>query len=283
MLVLEPASDDAPCPRVGIFDDAVPSAAAFATVHRTVEGRQAQVRDAIRVSVSGALSRVDYEAPMDVDITYRVQWFDSAGDDLGFSEPATTRIISPRFLDGRPRLLLHNPLDPRTAVWVHPGRGFAQSISRPVPGRVVWGQGRRLGIAQSERRRGLIGVSLDVVTDTAQEAARFDALFGDSTTSRMPILCVRIPAALRFTLLDPVWFAAVYEPVAIPDTAMWTEEVAWRMRADEVDSPVPSLVRPLLTLGDIAAYYPTLGALAADNPTLLALSRRYEIAGSGGS
>ena len=283
MLRLEPASDDAPCPRVGIFDDAVPVAAAFATVHRTVEGRGTQVRDAIRIPVSGALSRIDYEAPMDVDLTYQVQWFDAAGDELGFSEPASTRVISPRFLDGRPRLLLHNPLDPRTAVWVHPAAGFAAAVARPIPGQVSWGMGRRLGMAQVQRRQGIRSLAMDVVTDTAEEAARFDALFGDEVTARMPVLCVRIPGELRFLRLPPVWFAAVYEPVALPDAAMGTDEVVWQMVADEVDAPAPSLVRPLLTLGDVAAYYPTLGAIAADNPTLLALSRRYEIAGSGGS
>ena len=281
-MYLEPASDDNPCLRVGIFDDAVPAGVAFATVHRSIEGApETDVRDAIKVAVSGAFSRFDYEAPMDVDLTYRLQWFDAAGDEAGYSNAVTTRVVGPWFADGRARVLLHNPLDPRTAVWVGLDESSVPSVSRPVPGEVRWGHGQRLGMVSASRRRGLVGVTLGLVTETVEDADRFDALFGTAGTSRLPVLCIRIPASLARTRLPSVWFAAVLEPVAEPHWA--TDTVIWRMTADQVESPVPTLVIPSLTLADIAAYYPTLQAVADDNATLLQLSRRFELAGSGGA
>ena len=283
MVYLEPASDDDPCLRVGIFDDAVPAGVAFATVRRSVGGAsETDVRDAIKIPVSGALSRFDYEAPMDADLTYRAQWFDEGGVDAGFSEPATTRVVGPWFADGRPRVLLHNPLDPRTAVWVHPGAGWASALSRPTPGEVRWSHGARLGMVQSGRRRGLTEVQLDVVTDTREDAERVDALFGTETSPRLPVLCVRIPESLRLTRLPPVWFAAVLERTALRDP-VGTDEVVWRMSADQVEAPVPTLVIPSLSRADIAAYYASRQAVADANPTRLSVSRRFDLAGSGGA
>lgn len=281
--VLSPASDDAPCARVGVLLESLPAGAVAATVWRSHEGRESRVSGAIGIVVSGVVSAVDYEAPLDVDLAYRVQFFGASGVELGWSDSATTRVVSPHWDDGLPRILIHNPLDPRSAVWVSPGAGFAAVVSRPTPGETRWSHGSRLGIVQSSTRHGLTGVPLDVVTDTFEAGQRFDDLFGTPDTPRLPVLCIRIPGSLRFTRLPVMWFAAVLEPTSYPDMGMGTDTVVWRLVGDQVDRPVPTLVIPVLRRVDVAAYYPSRQAVMDANPTRLSVARRFEIAGSGGS
>lgn len=281
--VLSPASDDAPCARVDVLLESLPVGTVKVTVWRTYEAREAKVSGAIGIVVSGVVSVIDYEVPLDVDLSYRVQFFGASGGELGWSDSATTRVVSPHWGDGLERILIHNPLDPRSAVWVTPGAGFAAVVSRPTPGETRWGHGSRLGMVQSSTRRGITGVPLDVVTDTFEAGNRFDELFGTPDTPRLPILCVRIPGSLRFTRLPVMWFAAVLEQPSYPDMEMGTETVVWRLVADQVDRPVPTLVIPVLRRIDVAAYYPSRQAVLDANPTRLSVARRFEIAGSGGS
>lgn len=284
--LLTPMSDDVPCPRVAVLVEALPAAAATATLWRTVGpveggGRREEVRGALRVPVSGVLSVIDFEAPLDVEVTYQAALFDAAGAVIEWTDQASTILISPRWEDGHSRILVHNPLDPRTAMWVQLGKAAASSVLKPTPGVVGWAEGRRLGLVQGGRRRGMVGVPLDVVTDTWEDGQRFDALFGTVDVQRLPILCIRIPRELQRTRLPAVWFAAVLEPSA--EHAHWSDRIVWRMVADEVAPPVPTLVVPLLSRADIAAYYASRQAVRAGNASRLALSRRFEIAGSGGA
>lgn len=279
--VLIVSTDDNPCPRVEVRSDALPAGAVSVNVWRSLPaGRESLVRGAIGKAVSGVLSVVDFEAPLDVDVTYRVQSFDGAGVELAWSDATTTRLISPVWGDGQARMLVHNPLDPRSAMWVRLAEGSASSISRPIVGEVTYGYGSRLGSLRTSGRRGLSGVPLVVATDTEDEASRFDALFGTPDLPRLPILCVRIPDAMRRTRLPVVWFAAVLDPLSEPHPD--TDVVVWRMVADQVESPVPALVMPLLRRVDVDAYYATRAAVAVDNATRAAVDRRYDIAGSGG-
>ena len=280
--VLSPASDDAPCARVDVLIEGLAPEVTEATLWKTVAGRRSAVRGALNTAVSGVLSTIDFEAPLDVEATYQAQLY-ASGVEAGWSDAVSTRVVSPYWPDGFPRILIHNPLDPATAVWVHPGRAAFSSLPRPTPGEVRWSEGARLGMVQSGRRRGLTGVPFDVVTETREDADRFDALFGTVDTPRLPILCVRVPEELQFLRMPPVWFAGVLDVEPMPDTTIGSGQVVWRMVADEVAAPVPSLVTPLLTRADIAAYYPSRQAVADANPSRLAVSRRYEIAGSGGA
>jgi hypothetical protein len=227
------------------------------------------------------VSVFDYEAPLDVDLSYRVQFFDAAGAELGWSDSATTRVVSPHWSDGAARVLIHNPLDPRSALWVHMVEGSVPTVRRPTPGETRWGHGSRLGMVQSSARRGVVGAELILSTDTWEAGNRFDELFGTPDTPRLPILCVRIPDVMRRTRLPVMWFAACLEPVA--ETHPDTDVVLWRLVADQVDRPVPTLVIPVLRRIDIAAYYPSRQAVLDANPTRLSVARRFEIAGSGGS
>ncbi|ERG63544.1 hypothetical protein L332_03640 [Agrococcus pavilionensis RW1] len=281
--LLTPMSDDVPCPRVVVLVSSLPSSAVTATLFRwigTDEGsaRREEVRGAFRVSVAGVLSVVDFEVPLDVDVAYQAALYNAAGNIVEWTDAASTMVVSPRWNDGRRRVLVQNPLDPRTAMWVQFGGDAASSVVKPTPGQVVWPEGRRLGLVQGGRRRGMVGVPLDFVTETYEDRERFDALFGTAETPRMPILCIRIPRELYRTGLPPVWFAAVLEPTAVH--RHWSDEVLWRIVADEVAPPVPTLVTPALRRADIAAYYGSRQAVRAGNSSRLALSRRFEIAGS---
>jgi hypothetical protein len=49
-------------------------------VYRLAAGREYLVRGAVKAPVAGALSRIDFEVPFGVEVTYRAEMFDSAGD-----------------------------------------------------------------------------------------------------------------------------------------------------------------------------------------------------------
>lgn len=270
-------------PRVEVVFDVLPPAAAMATIRATIAGRTSEVRGAIRTSVSGALNRTDFEAPDGVPVTYRAELFNAAGVSIGFTSDATITVPASDFDGAFHYVWLHSPTDPSTAVRVAWGRDALSRISTQSPGSVEWAQGRRLGLALSSRRTGMIAVPMDVVTDTLEDAAKVDALFGGPQRARQPVVCVRMSPSLAITRLPAVWFAGILEQSYEPDMTMGSERTVWRLRGDEVAPPVPAIVIPLLRRKDIAAFYATRQAVRNDNQSRFALSRRYELAGLGGA
>lgn len=275
---------DGPCPRVEVAFPSLPSGVASVTMRAAFGRTWKSVRGGIKIAASGATSRVDFEVPLDTAVTYQAEAFNAAGTSLGFTGTSETFVNAAASDDPFHYLWVHNPLDPSTAVRVALGSDALSRVTRQSDGEILMGEGRRLGMLSARRRGGLVGLPLDVVTTTADDADRFDALFdsGSELMQRMPVLCVRPDASMQFARLPKVFFAAVLSQSYEPDTRMGSEKITWRLTADEVSSPVPALVMPLLRRIDVAAYYATRRAVAEGNDSRFALSRNYEIAGSGG-
>ena len=247
---------------------------AFVTVTRTAGGLTLEVRGAVRARVAGALTKIDFDVPPNVQVTYRAELFDDAGLPLGFTSTAMVNVPSVKSW-------MHNPLHPQGAVAVSLVASAAQSLSRPYSGQTVRARGRRVGqIVTSGVRSGLVGLVLDVRCETLEDADKVQALLGEDS---VPVICfrkgtedvkVRVPTPLYVGVFD-----IPEEPFTLHTGGEMTTQ---RIQGDEAEPPVPGLFIPLLTRADVNAYYATRAAVNADNATRLALNRRYDLAGSAG-
>ncbi|WP_022886356.1 hypothetical protein [Glaciibacter superstes] len=271
--VITPSVDAAPCPRAEVLFSSFAAGTTFVTAYRLGGGREYRMRGAVNTPVAGALTRIDFEVPFGLEVSYRAEMFNSAGSSLGYTD-ATSVTLNVN------ETWLHNPLDPQGAVRVRMASDAARSISRPVPGSVLYPRGRRVGIVVSEPRQGIQGIALDCYTLTDDDTDRFADMVGTYTSNSVPVLCVRVGADMKMRVPRPL-FASVLDPreEAI-NLHIGGESMKWSMSGDEVSPPTPALFIPLLTRADINAYYSTRSAVKADNLTRLAVNRRYDLAGT---
>lgn len=271
--ILTVSADADPMPRVEVLFEAFAPGTTHVDVFRLAAGREFKVRSAVKAATAGALSRIDFEAPFGVPVTYRAEMFDASGMSLGFTDTSSVELP----VDD---MWVHNPLDPSGGVRVAFRGNAARDLSRPVEGATVYPQGRRVGVVVSGQRRGLQGVQLDIVVDTVEDADRFTDLVGGYGRQTVPVLCFRLGANDRVRLPRPL-FAAVFDPREQDlNYVLGGETIGFEMTGDEVSPPTPALVVPLLTRRDINNYYATRAQLNEAHLTRLSVNRFYEAAGT---
>lgn len=110
--VLTMFSDAAPCPRVEVFFADFILGTTHVTVYRLSGGREFEVRGAVRAAVAGSLSRIDFEVPFNVQVSYRAEQFDAAGLSLGFTESSSLGAVFSEWSVTRRNLIEHpTPVD----------------------------------------------------------------------------------------------------------------------------------------------------------------------------
>lgn len=276
--VLTAVGDAAPCPRVLIDFPSFLAGTATVTVYRVAQGREFQVRGAIRVAVAGSLSRVDYEAPFNTPVAYRAEMFNAAGLSLGFTESGVVTVASASSW-------MHNPLNPQGAVRVDLGSGTAPSVTRPTPGSVVYPLGRRVGVVVAEPRLGVAGLAIDIRTRSDADADKVQAIVGDYSTSTVPIVCMRLGGNHQRMRVKQPMFLSVLDLTEVDVNHQWVGdggELAHTFTGDEVSPPIPGLFIPLLRRKDVNAYFASRAAVRAGNRTRGEVNRRYDIAGVAG-
>lgn len=263
-------TDMAPVPRVELVFSSVPVGTETATVFRVVDGVSTLVRGTLRMFAAGGFSAVDFEAPFLVDVEYRAECFNSAGDSLGFTG-GTTVVVA---VDAT---VFHNPLEPSTGIRVAPLVSFAADLGSPFDGDLVQPSGRSRPVWVGFGRTGLRGVSLDVATDTTADAVKFASLFGSQGTSLLPIVCVRTNPKWR--LPSPL-FAVIPNPREQRFNVQFGGEIRyWELVADEVRSPAPNLGVGSLTYADMEFTYATYDDASAAYLTYLDAESDFTIAG----
>lgn len=297
-------TDDAPCPRVEVYFPTLDGDAATLTVFRTAAGRTHEVRGAVRAATAGSFTRIDFECPFNILVSYRAEMFDADGISLGFTDAT----VLPDVIDGPvpdddlypsdfffpeegligTGLLsayswLHNPLDPQGAVRVSAVETTGRSLSRPVNGVVSRPMGRRVGVMLSRGRGGLTGFTYDIYAPDLVSADKVQAMLGDYVSSAVPVLCLRVGGFESNMRIPKPLFLGVLD-IAEEDLDIRNGGTATiqRMTGDEVAPPVPGLFIPLLTNADLNAYYASNAALMADNLSNGATNRRYDLAGFAG-
>lgn len=256
-----------------LIDDLIPEAASL-TVYRLAGGREFQMRGAVNAPTAGAFTRIDFEIPFNIPVTYRAELFDESGNSLGFTDSATTTLV---VADS----WMHNPLDPSGGVKVVFGEDGEWKVTRPTPGVVSRPLGRRVGVVLSEPRYGVTGIGLVVRTSTDADADKVQAMMGDN--GMPPIVCIRLGSQDgRLRLPQPLFLSALSVAEIDMGHRWGGTELAHGVAGDEVDPPIPGLFIPLLTRADLNAFYTTRAALNADNLTRLDTNRRYDLAGTAG-
>lgn len=275
-VTVTPYLDESPCPRVEVYVTAGPTGSVAVTVWRLAGGREYKMRGAVKAPYSGAFTRIDFEVPLGIPVTYRVEYLNAAGKSLGFvsAAPVTLAVTD---------TWIHNPLDPQGATRVDLMDTAGQTISRPVPGEISRPIGRRVGVLLTRPRQGVTGLVLDVATETFAEADRMQAMLGDYDRDMPPVLCVRKGTHNRMRIPSPLFLGVLDMTEEDVGVKFGREDTIQRMTGDESAPPVPGLFIPLLRRADINAYYATRAAIGADNLTRIAVNRRYDLAGVAGA
>lgn len=272
--VLTAYMDDLPRPRVEVFFPSFVAGTATVTAYMLADGREKQVRGAVRAVTAGSLSRIDYEIAFGTPMTYRAEQFNAAGQSLGFT-PSTT--ITVESADS----WMHNPLDPQGAVRITLGGDSAVSVLRPTPGVVSRPLGRRVGVVLSQPRQGVVGLQLDVRTFTGEDADAVQAMFGDA--GRPPVVCITLGGRDRIMRVPQPLFLSTLSVAELDVNWQWGGgEISHVIEGDEVAAPIPGLFIPLLRRADINAYFSTRAGVNAGGLTRADINRRYDIAGTAG-
>ncbi len=248
-LTLTPQPIGSPAPYVDVLASAITAGVSRVTVWRTVKGRQYKVRGLVNVSAGGTVTTRDFEAPRDVLISYRVQHLDALGNFISWSDTATTTLPD---VDGY--TWFHNPLDPTTSVRLRMLAPTPGALTKPLDAEILRVLGRSLGVGFFGARGGFSNINLTALTETIEDADRFDALFGGyDDVNTVPILCVRTPSAMR---LPPTLFALVGKPEQVA-LQPWIrgEWSAWQMAGDEISPPPEAIITALLDYADFSAFY----------------------------
>lgn len=275
---LTPYLDADPCPRVEVFFPSFAAGTATVTVYRVAGGREFLVRGAVNAPTAGQLTRMDTEIPFSMPVAYRAEQFNAEGISLGFTESSTITVM----LD---ETWMHNPLDPQGATRVALGGGTAGSVSRPTPGTVSRPLGRRVGVVLAEPRLGVVGLPIDVRTETDADADRIQAMVGGHEGLTVPVICLRLGTKHQRMRVPQPLFLSVFNLTEWDIDHQWLGDggmLAHTFTGDEVAPPIPGLFIPLLRRKDIDAFYATRAAVAADNLTRGAVNRRYDLAGFAG-
>jgi len=220
------------------------------------------------------LSRIDFEVPFNVEVTYRAELFDASGLSLGFTDPAAVTLsVSETWM--------HNPLDPQGAVQVTLLETTGRVLSRPVPGEISYPLGRPVGVVLAEPRQGLRGVVFDVIVGSEAQADAVQDMLGGYQRATVPVVCVRpgSDAPVRRRVVPPLFLGVL----DIPEEPVYAGDFEWaieRVTGDEVSPPAPGLFIPLLTRADIDASYATRGAVDAAYLTRADIDRDYSLAGA---
>jgi len=264
---------DNPCPRAEVLFTTFAAGTVRVTGYRSTGLRKYRVRGVVNTPVAGALTRIDFEIPFGVAVSYWAEQFDASGLSLGETDKTTVTLNCWE-------TWVHNPLDPQGAVRVEMIQGAAQSVSRPVPGEVVRPLGRHVGVFVGGTRQGVTGVNMDCYTDSDEVAEKLAVMVGDYESSTVPVLCLRTGAGMKMRIPQP-FFAAVPDPREEGvDLNRGGSSIVWRMTGDEVAPPAPGIFIPLLTNADINAFYLTNAALNAANATNLDVNRQYSLIGA---
>lgn len=263
---------DAGAPKVELLLTGLSPDVASVTGFRLANGAESQVSGIVNASVAGAGSWVDYEVPAQ-QATYRFLLKDDFGVPIGYTESVTVEL-------GFTGCWMHNPFAPSGAVRVRLLDTAGKSISRPVPGDVVWPAGRRVGVVVSQPRRGLSNGVFDVYAEDLNTADRIQAFLGSESVSLPPVICIRMGIDhAGFRVSSPLFLSVFDIAEEDLDLRAGGSSTIQRIVGDEVARPAPGYFIPLLRRMDVNAYYASRADFDAAYLSRLDANRDYSLAG----
>ena len=236
--------DPQPRARVLFDEGEFDAAAVTATVLQISGDGERDVRDGLRLSVSGGILVTDYEIPPGLDVTYRARQYDINGAEIGLTDSATVRVDIPVGW-----AVFSDPLAPKSAVLVECLQGFGQELSRSRD--VSLYQAGPNTIALMGSLSGLQSVRLRMVTQSVEVQKSLAAVLaaGSILVRTMPPM----PIASTF-------YCVVPNPRRIPKGFDGTLD-DWDVVAHEVARATIGVISPVFTYG---YYKAALAALDVD-------------------
>lgn len=258
---LTPFADMAPVPRV-LVDAATslfPAGSVTVSLTRTAEGRTFDVRGGQKLPAASPAVIMDPEAPFGVVSAYTVLGHDADGNLIG-SWPIGTVTLP------YDKTVIQQPLDARLAATVDRLDGTGFELVRSTPGALAYPQGRVLpGVVGLGPRRGLEGVTLNLVAESQTEANNLQATLGTYDVPQLPIWLVRTPPGKR---IPRVFFCHVPELVEL-DTYGPTGSgfVHFQAEVTEVKPPAAGITAAVLTHSDMKVFFSTHTGVKAQYAT----------------
>jgi hypothetical protein len=142
--------------------------------YRIVEGVSTSVRSSIDQFAVGGVVVNDYEAPIG-PVDYRLQQFDDAGAELGYTDPVFATVPA----DSAQTAYISDPLDATSGVRVVLDDTAGRVRSRPVPGTL-----HRVGLRTVALvgQRGLLeDLPMNFYTETLEDRDAILAMIGDTS------------------------------------------------------------------------------------------------------
>lgn len=242
-----PFADMDPSPRVQVdIDDAdLHVDATSITVWQQSKAGQYRVRNMIDRASVGGFFETDYEVPLGVPVTYRVEQFNSAGTSLGFILTLETQVD---IADGL--AVLQDPLAPGNAVLVEAHVDFGGTLQRSRPTRVY--QVGDTSIAQMGMRGLLQNVPLHCQTQSLEDADMLDLVLAETQ-----VLVRLMPSGGRLPLVLNV---VIPDPVEVPvDVQYGGEWVKWDLSGSEVSRTEIDIIVPTYTWQTVIDYHASFG------------------------
>ncbi len=241
-----PFEDMVPSPRVTVDIDAADLHvdAVKITVWQQSKAGQYRVRNMVNRSSVGGFFETDYEVPLGIPVTYRVEQFNASGTSLGFALTLETQVdIADSYA------VLQDPLAPGNAVLVEAHTDFGGVLQRSRPTRTY-----RVGdstVAQMGLRGLLQDVPLHCQTRSLEDADMLDLILAETQVLvRLMPSGGRLPSILNVVIPDPVEV-----PVDVQYGGEW---VKWDLSGVEVSRTEIDIIVPTYTWQTLIDYHASL-------------------------
>lgn len=248
-----------PSPRAEIVLSSIPAGGVTTTVERIYAGERSVVRGAWRAPSVGGFTVTDYEAPLNIPVTYQATSYNTSGGAVSQSPISSSVTL---VLTGAQFAWVSDPLSPALAVKATMEKATAGELGYDAPAAVLKPMGRRYGVAVMGTRLAATGVPFTLITTTNPEA---DTL-RDLVTQAAP-LCVRPATTNRLPALFYLAAGRVAEKPYLGGPRVWD------LSGDIVSPPSAAVAVPLRTYAELLAGYTSYAAVDAAKATYLEVLR----------
>lgn len=276
MTSLTAYNDMLPVPRVEIVvtTPSLIATTATITLRAKADGRTFEVRDGIRVPAATTVVRFDYEPAFNVPSVYEALCYNAAGVYLGAVRLGTVTVACDL-------TVLQQPLDPRRNAIVGVLAESARAIERPASGELVWPDGAEFPVMVGQGpRRGIVGMTYSVYTDTLAMANRLQATLGGYDDRQLQMWLIRSPNRIR---LPRKLFCGVANFVeADVNLRIGKEGIRFTASLTEMAPPAPGRSPSVLRYSDVGAVFSTYSALGATYTLYSDIARDQSLVGAAG-
>jgi len=203
------------------------------TVHQLSKWGDQPVRSFERKALAGGLVVTDYEIPVGVPVTYRVEQFDAAGAPLGFALALAAQVDVPVG-----KYVVQDPFAPANAVILDGRPGTAKTLTTTRDMQIYQAGKNTIGLASAQRSF-LKDVPFVFAADTAEQSDMIGAILDSD------VILIRAHPRSR---LPGTLYAAVaqMDQIAVDDYLV-DDGDDWSFNAQQVSRPALAVIVALIS------------------------------------